>query len=120
VVVVLLVVVAAVVLELVVVVLPLTALVLLLLLVEFVDVVLVCVWSLSVPFVCDEVDTCWLKVCAVVADALTAAEAVATFARVAAAEVPGLLFDELTEDDEEPARPLDCVAAPFAELPPIK
>ncbi len=76
---------------------------------EFVEVLLICAWYLS-PFepVCE---TCWLSPKADVALAFTAAEAVATLARVAAADVPGFVA-ELTDDDDD--------AAPLPATPPIK
>lgn len=77
-------------------------------LVELVEFVLICVWYFSVPFVCELLDICWLSVDVV--EAFTAADAVATLARVAAAEVLGFV-DELTEDEDE---------APLAAPPPIR
>lgn len=81
--------------------------------VELVEAVLVCVCTFSVPLCCDDEDTCWLKPGAEVVEALTAAEDVARFANVAAADAPGL-FDEFTEDEEEPASPVDCAPLPLA------
>lgn len=79
-----------------------------LLLFKFVELVLACCVLLSLFPLC-EVCVDNGAVLLEVADAFTAAEAVATFAKVAAADVPGLFVDELLTDDvDDPAKAVDC------------